>query len=708
MEARDAAFASMFALCCGHESMRRNRNAEAAAVRIDTSRLNLTPRGHEEKTPSRLPFSARHSLTEQASHKPDVDAWSPLKSDQSRFDFDAPARMPCGDTVPDFDVGDSNDVSEVPPADATQGDASYRAPLLADDTDGYTGSAAPLEKLNSWKQEAQERSRTERRHSTDQAIAKALEHIHKTNGEDMKPLLNGNAAQEVAVTAALGHLYQNASVNGKLAVVAAVAADAADARVPCVSSDLKMETKLAASAALKLAYSAASPRSSVGQMKTKLAVSAALKHAYSSASSPREALKNGRQTPRQVSVSAALRHVYRYSSEHDKQRATDGKSAVSRALRYLYRYASDKAEAVQTRAGVVLAQGEPDGRLDRALQQIASARSQAQTKITVEEVLAALKRATEKVAALEEDAKRKFRGEAATRIQRRSRKWLADITNVADGRSAEISRAARLVRRRAEVWSFIFDDVGRGSEYLDVLSFTAGLKKIFPRYSASQAQAVWKGCADGTGLPGIDLATFCAILEGGQVGDEAVAEFAEMGAWEFLELNSTNTEEDLLSMCLATCSLGTSSTDMASYALESTCSESTSWRESRPDLSAVFDEARGTRQTLDMNGFDRAIRRTHAHLSKAQVDAISRGYLKCTGRFMWTLDDFCTVVEAVEIGDHAVAEFADLDIDTFISLGVKDKSALHNLLETADTAACTKFQFSRQSTPQTQAIAVAG
>jgi len=216
----------------------------------------------------------------------------------------------------------------------------------------------------------------------------------------------------------------------------------------------------------------------------------------------------------------------------------------------------------------------------------------------------------------------------------------------ATGNKMTFGYIVSVVRTRYVAWSKIFDSVCEvGKATLQQSAFVTGFRQVHPYYSSSQARALWDGFV--AAIPdcdGVDMLGFCSIVEAGHIGDEPLAEYADTPVEDWRALGDAGAAEDAQM-------------------------EEDNWRKLRPDFAGFFDEARGSGKTLDEANFHHAITRAHPRLTKGQVHAMWAGYCKGTGREAWTLEDFGAAAEAVEIGDHAAAEFADIASEHFATLG---------------------------------------
>jgi hypothetical protein len=93
-----------------------------------------------------------------------------------------------------------------------------------------------------------------------------------------------------------------------------------------------------------------------------------------------------------------------------------------------------------------------------------------------------------------------------------------------------------------------------------------------------------------------------------------------------------------------------------------------SWRKLQPDSVRFFDECRsGDALWLGEKDFAKAIQMALPRLRTAQVKALWEGIVNGTRKIHVTLDDFCHCAQAVD-DDDALAEFADMSVETFQSL----------------------------------------
>merc|ERR1711865_953571 len=93
--------------------------------------------------------------------------------------------------------------------------------------------------------------------------------------------------------------------------------------------------------------------------------------------------------------------------------------------------------------------------------------------------------------------------------------------------------------------------------------------------------------------------------------------------------------------------------------------------------SGIFDDAlrsqgaagNAAADGLGKEAFTKALLSIHARLSKAQAEALFSGYVVGTDKADVNMVGFCGIAEAVSINDAYAAEFADISLEKFVSLG---------------------------------------
>jgi len=100
------------------------------------------------------------------------------------------------------------------------------------------------------------------------------------------------------------------------------------------------------------------------------------------------------------------------------------------------------------------------------------------------------------------------------------------------------------------------------------------------------------------------------------------------------------------------------------------------WRIKRPDITNKFDRAISSgARCINEGEFVNAMMQALPLLLLAQVRAVWTGYCKGTDRNDMTLEDFCCCVVAGENSDHALAEYADISVESFQALGQASANA---------------------------------
>jgi hypothetical protein len=177
--------------------------------------------------------------------------------------------------------------------------------------------------------------------------------------------------------------------------------------------------------------------------------------------------------------------------------------------------------------------------------------------------------------------------------------------------------------------------------------FAVALRTALPSLSSAQVDAMWKGYTSCTKRSDINLEDFCHCAQAGEYGDALLADFADMTTTAFRKLRP----------------LRDSQNDMNCPAF---------WMKARPDFAGVFYWALGTSGSFGERQFHTAMLRAHPRLNADQVSVLWSGYVQCTARCAMGLEDFCRLAQAGEVGDHALAEFADVCVEEFQADSRKD------------------------------------
>jgi len=221
------------------------------------------------------------------------------------------------------------------------------------------------------------------------------------------------------------------------------------------------------------------------------------------------------------------------------------------------------------------------------------------------------------------------------------------------GAKVTFAIVAAQVKVRFKAWAGIFDKAGVLRQFLTEPQFATALLQVHPHYTKSQVSALYTGFVEGTGLEGVDMMGYCSIVEAGHIGDDAISEFADIDVEDWKALAAADAVD----------SLGMNAAADGGHLDEST------WRKLRPDYAGLFDEAKDGDGQLDEPRFTSTMTKAHPRLSRGQLHAMWIGFMKGTNKSKWDLEDFCSAAEAVEIGDDAAAEFADIASEHFATLG---------------------------------------
>lgn len=106
----------------------------------------------------------------------------------------------------------------------------------------------------------------------------------------------------------------------------------------------------------------------------------------------------------------------------------------------------------------------------------------------------------------------------------------------------------------------------------------------------------------------------------------------------------------------------------------------------------IYEAARGDRVGLDQASLPAALFEVHPQLSRAQVNALWNGYVLGTDCSVMDVATFCSMAEAVAIGDDAAGEFADLSPEDFAALKAKADDPKEAPPRTERTMATTSLE----------------
>jgi len=212
-----------------------------------------------------------------------------------------------------------------------------------------------------------------------------------------------------------------------------------------------------------------------------------------------------------------------------------------------------------------------------------------------------------------------------------------------------IEMAAYRMRLRYKPWASVFDKHSAGKTLLGEAQFEAAIQEAMPAIATPQAKALFEGFVNGMDMKGVDISGFCAMLQAGLIGDDALSEFADL--------------------CMEDFQLLAEAQGSGNEAMPEGHVDEATWRKVRPEYVRAFEEAAGGKPGLTQEAFCKAITKAQPHISEGQVHAIWKGYTNGTGRQELLLEDFCAATDAVEAGSHAAAEFADMSAEAFELLG---------------------------------------
>lgn len=136
------------------------------------------------------------------------------------------------------------------------------------------------------------------------------------------------------------------------------------------------------------------------------------------------------------------------------------------------------------------------------------------------------------------------RTEAVKKIQKFVRKQQANAT--ASGN--DVSKIAKVARRRYAAWAEIFDEVRGEAAGLDEPKFQTAMRQIGDKVSLGQISALFKGYCKGTGNTSLDLRAFGCIVEAVALGPKAAAEFADINIETYEKLGSPGADEAALKL----------------------------------------------------------------------------------------------------------------------------------------------------------------
>jgi len=279
---------------------------------------------------------------------------------------------------------------------------------------------------------------------------------------------------------------------------------------------------------------------------------------------------------------------------------------------------------------------------------------------------------------------------ACTKLQRAIRRQQARQRSGA----CSVGSIARLVRWRYAGWTSIFDDASSGMEYLDEKEFSRAFREVHPRLSAGQLSLLWKGYVGGTGLCGVDVCGFCDMAEACACGDRTAAEYADIDFDTFVSLGIAGADaaaikvqaaergrharrdnRDRLNACTKLQRAIRRQQARQRSGARRMGSTALLVRRRYAAWTALFDEASSAREHLNEEEFSRAFHDVHPRLSSGQLRLLWKGYVDGTGLGGVDVRGFCDMAEACACGERTAAEYADIDFDTFVSLGIAGADA---------------------------------
>jgi len=255
-------------------------------------------------------------------------------------------------------------------------------------------------------------------------------------------------------------------------------------------------------------------------------------------------------------------------------------------------------------------------------------------------------------------------------------------------------------------------------------NFETAMREIHPQLGRAQANALWNGYCGSSYYMRMQVSDFCAMAEAIACGDEYAAEYADIPVHSYRMLSSPGSDAAAVRIQAryrgkkVRESRGNAATAPNRDQVEETSqaasqpapssppepSRSTDPREDAARIlqrnarrwqarrrvpkgqeiqfahavnvvrsrhaawSGIFDSSRSGRAGLDEAGLRRAVSEIYPQLSRGQVSALWQGFEEGTDGDLLSLKTFCSILQAVAIGDDAAAEFADISEASWVAL----------------------------------------
>jgi hypothetical protein len=238
--------------------------------------------------------------------------------------------------------------------------------------------------------------------------------------------------------------------------------------------------------------------------------------------------------------------------------------------------------------------------------------------------------------------------------------------------------------------------------------FIKAMSKANPRLHRRQVTALWEGLINGTGQSYVNLDDFCLCVCAGEESDDALAEFADVsvdmfGSLKRPFLSKQHAITNLLAFLRALHARELVMNGMLTNSADSRIQQ-VAIRDGESVIKAGMSDSRdadvckalpesiasethsnhisSSSSGLEAAEFGKRIKEAHPRLCRAQVRALWDGLTIGTGRANVALEDFWECQKAGQEGDEALAEFADMFVHTFTSLGystLSKETAVKNL-----------------------------
>jgi len=285
---------------------------------------------------------------------------------------------------------------------------------------------------------------------------------------------------------------------------------------------------------------------------------------------------------------------------------------------------------------------------------------------------------------------------AITRLQAFARGWQARR----GGGAATLNWAIRQQRKRHGDWLDAFDEAcknrGQTADGIGRQGLLLALLKVHgSRVSGAQAEALWAGVTDGMRKAGIDAVTFCQICEAIATGDREASEFADLPAEKYAALNLVaagpaelndrgraavkiqarirgrqarsvwSKQKEVVGKLQRSARLWLARKQGGAKLFAAAAAKVAARHK---DWTDIFHEHGEGAVELGVTPFCSALCQVHPRLNLTQARVLFAGFCDGMGAVGVNLYGFCSIAEAVAIGDRAAAEFADLSAEDFAAL----------------------------------------